>query len=114
MDHKSTSENLQKLRIDLSLGEWHGGKSEWVWAEPRNENHFVVRNIPFFAKGLSFGDEVEAEYEDGVPVARRVTRRSGHSTYRVMALHGRHDERVKALLNRLNQSGCEVEVATDK
>jgi len=46
---------LVKIRFDLDALDWHGHGSETLWAEPlaeRGADVFVVRNSPFFTRGL--------------------------------------------------------------
>lgn len=114
MDHTRSNEDLLKVKVALSPGDWHGGDSEWIWAERSSANSAIVRNIPFFAKGISFGDLVRLEYPDGIPTVAGVLKAGGHSTYRIIAFNGKDDDRVKQLLRKLNENGCEFEVATSK
>lgn len=81
---------LQKIRIHISPGQWHGRPSETLWAEPVEETGssatFRLRNSPFFAEGVSFLDMVSAQpdrYGDGLEFAG-VIERSGHSTYLIL------------------------------
>ena len=105
--------NLVKLRIPLDP-DWHGGESEWVWAEPKRGDLYALRNVPFFAKNLSFDDVVKAENKDGALTFSGVAERGGHSTYRIMASGGREDSRVVNLVKRLNAAGGEIERATGR
>ena len=63
-----------KLKISLPADDPSGGAAEWVWAEPRHDGTFVLRNVPTFAYGLSYDDTVKAEWEDGAWVFREVAR----------------------------------------
>ena len=82
---------LQKIRIHISPGRWHGRPSETLWAEPAEETApsttFRLRNTPFFAEGVSFLDMVSAKPDrggDGLEFVG-VIERSGHSTYLILA-----------------------------
>ena len=104
-------EDLFKVRILLPDGEWHRGEAEWVWAEKLGEDTAIVRNVPFFAKGLSFGDSIRFSTADGVPTFSEVLSRAGHSTYRIFASHGKDDPQVQGLLRTLNEHHCDIEIA---
>jgi len=61
-------------------------EAESMWATLRDDG-YELDNTPFYAKGVALGDVVLAEPDvDGALVYRRVTRRGGHSTYRVYLL----------------------------
>jgi hypothetical protein len=76
----------------------------------------VLENVPFYARGLSFGDAVDARLEDGILVFAGVNRRGGHSTYRIVLA-----ERVTirsnaflALWDRIAMLGCSFEHASHR
>ena len=105
---------MVKIRIPLAPDNLAHAEAEWVWAEPQDDGKYVVKNVPFYAKGLSCEDSVEAEEAGGTLVFRRVDRHNGHSTYRIYASAGRSAPDVAALLERLRQMHCDIEPATDK
>lgn len=72
-----------KIVFDLDRGETPYG-TESVWAERISENRFRILNSPFFAFGISYEDEIEAEPYGKVFKFVRVVRRSGRSTYRII------------------------------
>jgi hypothetical protein len=78
-----TTTHPEKIVLILSPDEWHGHSSETVWAEKVGEGRYRLRSVPFYAKGLSFGDVVNTRTQDGKEVVHGVSLRSGHSTYRV-------------------------------
>ncbi len=82
--------------------------------QERAEGTFVVENVPFFAKNLSFGDIVRADTIDGTLVLTDVVKRGGHSTYRIFTENGCHDARVEQLLEELRKAHCDIEPATDR
>lgn len=63
------------------LGE-KDGKNEWeqLWGEKKDENRFILCCIPFFARDIALGDEVETDDEY---VLKRVIKPSGQITFRV-------------------------------
>jgi hypothetical protein len=67
---------------------------EQLKAQPtRNPDIFVLKRIPFFARGLSYGDEVAVTTspEGYFPVIQTVVKRSGYSTIRLM-IDGNEDK----------------------
>ena len=48
---------LVKARIALNAADWHGFASEGVWVL-RGGNQGVLRSVPFYARGVAWGDEV--------------------------------------------------------
>jgi Domain of unknown function (DUF4265) len=62
-----------------------GPSSETFWARKVADDVFVLRNVPFFAYDLNFGDAVRADREGleiGLTV-RDVVRRAGYQTLRI-------------------------------
>jgi hypothetical protein len=107
-------EQLVKIKIPLPPNDPSGGEAEWVWANPEGDDTFALRNVPTFAKGLSYGDSVKAKIEDGVPVFDQVVRRGGHSTYRIYAKTSRESPEVLSVLNALQDMHCDLEPATNR
>jgi hypothetical protein len=105
---------MVKIKIPLPPNDPSGGEAEWVWADPEENNAFVLRNVPTFAKGLSYGDTVRTRIEDDVPVFEDVVRRGGHSTYRIYAKSDRRSPEVTNVLQTLEKMHCDLEPATDK
>jgi hypothetical protein len=108
------NENRVKIKIPLPENDPSGGEAEWVWADRVGESTFVVRNVPTFVFGLSYGDTVRAKSEDGVLVFDAVVQRGGHSTYRVYAKSSRKSPELAAVLQILERMHCDIEPATDK
>jgi len=106
--------NMVRIKIPLAEGNLAGAEAEWVWAQPLEDGTYEVKNVPFYAKGISCEDAVAAKPEDGVLVFERVARHSGHSTYRIYANEGRTAPEVVALLGTLRDLHCDIEPATDK
>jgi hypothetical protein len=105
---------MVKIKIPLAEGNLAGAEAEWVWAEPLDDGTYAVKNVPFYAKGISCEDVVKAEPEDGALVFKGVVQHSGHSTYRIYANEGRAIPGVAALLGTLRDLHCDIEPATDK
>ena len=79
-----STENLEKIHIDLPNHWAIGGES--MWATPLGNDLFRIENIPFFAYGLNFLDVVKATSDsvELIPEIRNVVTVSGHRTYRIM------------------------------
>jgi len=107
-------ENMVKITIPLPADNLAGAATESVWAEPQGDGTFKIKNVPFYAKGISCEDIVEAEPEEGALMFKRVVRHKGHSTYRIYAPSGRTTPDVESLVGKLQQMHCDIEPATDK
>lgn len=105
-------EHLTKVYIDLPNHWASGGES--MWAAQLSETTFELRNVPFHAYGLNYLDVVEAvaDAPDQKPRVRRVVRRSGHSTLRVILDPSQDLDDAMRLLDQLNDFGCSRERAT--
>jgi len=74
---------LEKIIIKLE-DDWHGNSTEELWVEPWfKANNYQIRNTPFYAKGVSLDDIVEAEEVGEMKYFKCVVQNSGHSTYRI-------------------------------
>ena len=64
MAKRSTGEGkLVKVRfvLDREDDDWPPLATEGVWARPVGEGEFELDNVPWFARGVAFGDRVRAE-----------------------------------------------------
>ena len=102
---------LIKLHLDLPNHWRHKGES--LWAKPVGADRYEIRNVPFCAYGLNFGDVVLATRDDPdlKPEIRRVVTGSGHQTLRMFFTHGVEQAQQGAALERLIAMGVEVERA---
>jgi hypothetical protein len=76
---------------------------ESLWVLPMGEGLFQVDNIPFFAWELALGDVVTAEPERGMWRFKKVVRRSGHATLRLII----YDVvEVPVVIERFAKLGC--------
>lgn len=75
---------LEKVLVELP-NHW-ATSGESMWARPLGNDLYELHNSPFHAYDLNFLDVVYAVSEDPnhKPVVRRVERRSGHRTLRVL------------------------------
>jgi hypothetical protein len=89
MTRVTTSPEHVKVRFALDQDEdgWPPVKSEGLWAVPLGGDQFRIDNTPWFARGISADDVVEAMAgSDGVLWATQRLESGGRQTIRVMAL----------------------------
>ena len=116
-EHRDEPERLVKVVIDTN-GHWSGIASESLWAAPTDDGYYELRNSPFYAYGLSWGDVVEAlPFGDDAAGQRlrfqTVMRRGGHRTVRVIFADADEVERTRVLA-QLNELGASHEHATGR
>ena len=75
----SEGPSAQAVQVSLALADMPG-RFEQLWAYESPEGGFVVASLPFFARGIAFGDLVEVS-QPGQEVTR-VVRQSGLRTVR--------------------------------
>ena len=91
--------------------------TERLWAEPLGNNLFKIDNVPFFVKGISCEDVVEASSDtEGELRYRSLVRPSSHSTLRVILFRESPDprpieDRVADLRRQLEEVGCSTELS---
>lgn len=97
-------------RVTFELQEDDSGyppvSSERLWAKPLPNGNFKLDNIPFYASGVSTGDEVEADQVDGELIFRRVAIASGNSTFRILPIDVATNTTIR---NDLAALGCRSE-----
>ena len=80
---------------------------ETAWARRTQDGYYELNNSPFYAIDVSWKDIVDVEQmPNGILKFKRVVRRSGHSTIRVVALE---KEEKKTLQKKLEELGCSWE-----
>jgi hypothetical protein len=104
--------DMRKIRIALPEDAWHGVEAEWAWGKQIEDSIYALRNVPFYAMGLSYDDRVKVNDVDGTLYLLGVVSRGGHSTYRIFAKKGHENPRVQVLLKKLNALHCDIEVGT--
>ena len=92
---------LEKDEDDYPPVEYEG-----LWASSVGEGLFQIDNVPFFAKGIAWGDIVSATTEHDELRFRQVVRPSGHSTLRLMLYDEGEFPSVRKFLEEL---GCAIE-----
>jgi hypothetical protein len=91
-------ESLTKVHIDLPNHWATGGES--LWALPLGDDLYEIRNTPFHAYGLNWGDIVRAHSDDPElkPEVREVVAASGNKTLRIFFDKGLSQEEQDAIL----------------
>ena len=109
---EETEDELVKILIDLPNHWATGGES--VWAKPLGNDEYEIRNTPFYAYGINFGDIVEATEPrlDLKPIVRKIVRPSGNRTLRIYFSDGIDRESQIEFLEQLAVLGLNYERAT--
>ena len=106
-----TQGQFRKVTFVLDPEEWHGYKTETVWAEAVATDRYRLRNTPFFAKGVSVEDVVRVRRQDGALFFDAVSISSGHSTYRVVVDKATESDVLEEYWLPLQTLGCTYESA---
>jgi hypothetical protein len=83
---------MEKIFFQLPDGEWHGARSESLWAQKINLSHdrviYKIDNIPFYTKSVSLNDLVlgSENKEWGGVEFTSIVEHSGNSTYRIITI----------------------------
>lgn len=117
--HRAPPDPGQYFRIVFPLERDEDGyppaDNEVLWAIKTGPGTFRLDNIPFYARGLSWGDIVSADKLDRGPLRfRAVVEPSLHSTIRIALAKICSDrrpieERMRELRGRLEALGCDSE-----
>jgi hypothetical protein len=111
----SNHQPLVKILYIIPEGEEDAGLSESLWAYALGNNHYQLQNIPVFAEHLSIEDEVLCdELSDNLPVIRKIVRRSGNRTLRVLVRDETSEDMWQHILDEMHQRGIIWERATSK
>ena len=110
----SADEKLVKVRVELP-NHWAAG-AESMWAVDLGGDLYELRNAPFHAYDLNFGDVVyaTADSPDFKPEIRRVVRRSGNRTLRVVFMEGHTEDMMLSLLRSLRPLDVSFERSTER
>jgi hypothetical protein len=105
-------EGLEKVLVALPNHWATGGES--IWAKPLGKDEYELRNSPFYAYGLNWGDIVLAisAEPDLKPLVRKVVRPSGNRTLRVFFGDNLSRESQNEYLDGLKDLGLSYERAT--
>lgn len=100
----------EKMDVKLEPNAWHGQGWEGLWVEHITDDIYRVDNIPFYAHGISSEDDVVAHRIDGRLLFKKVYRRGGHSTYRLLVQSGSDKvPNIDAIESAIKKFGCSFE-----
>jgi len=109
-----SGERLEKILIELPSDHWSGKGGERVWAKPLGDGRYEIRNTPWYAYDISWGDVVRCEGMSpaDLPIVAEVVRSHGHLTARIFfeEIEGAKRERI---LDEINKRGATYENADD-
>jgi hypothetical protein len=110
-----SGELLEKILVGLEPDHWSGGSAERLWAKPRSDGLFEIRNTPWHAYDINWGDVVRCEglSEAGLPIVVEIIEVSGHQTLRLFFSAQTTPEERGRVLTRLNSLGATYENADD-
>jgi hypothetical protein len=105
----ATKEEFVKVVIDISDPD-RGVGGERVWAVSLGDDVYEIRNSPWYARNVNWGDWVRAiaREEDHWPVFESVVKRSGHRTIHIILLDAGVLRREE-ILRELNGLGASYE-----
>jgi len=101
-------EGLEKVFFKLD-DDWHGYSTESVWAQNVGSDQYKVRNVPYYVKNVSVEDVVAVQKQDSKLFFSMVSKRAGHSTYRIMLDAQADDKKFGQYWNKLEEIGCTYE-----
>ncbi len=107
-------DSLTKVHIDLPNHWATGGES--MWALPLGDDLYEIRNAPFYAYGINWGDVVRAYSDDPdlKPEVREVVKCSGNKTLRVFFNERLSEEGQESVLSSLQYLDLSWERATER
>jgi uncharacterized protein DUF4265 len=110
----ASTSGLTKVRVDLPHHPTTGGEA--LWAYPIGSDLYELRNVPMFAYGLNYRDIVLATSDspDALPEIRKVVKRNGHRTLRVVFATNVPEAKKVELLQSLRFLSTSFERATDR
>jgi hypothetical protein len=110
---EESEEGLVKVFVDLPNHWATGGES--MWAKPLGNDEYELRNTPFYAYGLNWGDIVKAISPEPTfkPEVREVVRPSGSRTLRLYFKDDLDRPSQLQLLNEMKDFGLSYERATE-
>jgi hypothetical protein len=99
----STSHVKMLVHLEQDEDGYPPTAEESLWVRPLEEGLFQVDNIPFFAWDIALEDVVAADPEESMWRFRKVVRRSGHATLRLLLYDVAE---VPAAIERFVRLGC--------
>jgi hypothetical protein len=104
---------MVKVGFKLDSGDWDNLEVEWLWAARVAPAEYRIQSFPFFVYGISFGDIVATNEDRNRLFFKRVLRRGGHSTYRLLLAQGLtvDSSQFHSAWAPLQELGCAFELA---
>ena len=106
---KMTAEDEpKKILFRLPKGDDGYPPDDWesLWASEVEPGLFSIDNIPFFVRGVSWGDVVSAESKQDEWHFKQVVRPSSHSVVRIIVYE---ESDVETIRDELRGLGCDTE-----
>lgn len=105
----------ERVKVWFELEEdWHKQATETLWAIKVGSDSYQLENVPFYVKGVSFGDIVSVRVDDERLMFQSIISTSGHSTYRIILSPETNDEKFINYWKSLEEIGCTYEKVRDK
>jgi hypothetical protein len=105
-------ENYKKIvfKLEQDADGYPPDKWESLWGYETEGGFYCIDNIPFYAKGVSSGDVVAVEPQEGELRFKRGVRPSANSVFR---LYVSDVADVQAARNSFRELGCESELSNN-
>jgi hypothetical protein len=105
-------EKYKKISFELEQDPDGYPPDKWenLWGYETERGHYCIDNIPFYVKGISSGDVVAAEPQEGQLQFKSVVRPSANSVFR---LYVTDVSDVQAARDTFRQLGCESELSNN-
>lgn len=97
-------------KLEQDEDEWPPFADENIWCTEIDPNIFKLLNVPYFAKGVAWGDVVFVRKKKGVLWFDAVKQRSGYATVHVMSFD---EQKSQQLLAWAKDNDCVAELAFD-
>lgn len=110
LHRKPTTDSL--IKVTLPNRVWKGEINETVWAERLTAERCRLKNVPFYAYGVSFDDILKITVNASSIEAVGVLARAGHSTYRFFVQKGQVERALGSYWKTIEEAGCTFERAT--
>jgi len=102
-----------KALFPTNPGDWHGMDGEWIWVDASRNGNFKILNIPLYAYGVSYLDEVALIEENEILKFDFVSKSSGNHTYRILLRRGIERVEFENRWPAFAIHGCEYESSKD-
>lgn len=79
---------------------------EALWIEPINNDKYQVKNIPFFAPNIAYGDVISVEDDEGNLYFEELIKASEHSTIQIVIFN---EKKIDDILKEIEKLGCSWE-----